>query len=131
GRGVPTRDPAPARRTGSGPRPPRGVLIAGGGRASPADRGGLTYGDVLMEFDGKRVDSPQDLQKIVAATAPGKGVPIRVWRDKGERMFEIKLGETPEETAQAIDPGSKGQSLLGLDTRPLTPPLHSPPHPPR
>src|SRR5262247_1156711 len=119
--GVSIQELPPELAKGFGLKEPRGVLIADVVKDSPADRAGLTSGDVLMEFDGKRVDSPQDLQKIVAATAPGKGVPVRVWRDKGDRTFEIKLGETPEETAQVVEPGSKGKSLLGLDTRPITP----------
>src|SRR5215471_16856270 len=105
---------------GFGLKEPRGVLIADVVKDSPADKAGITSGDVLVEFDGRRVDTPQDLQKIVAATAPGKGVPVKVWRDKGERTLEIKLGETPEETAQ-LEQAPKGKSLLGLDTRPITP----------
>jgi serine protease Do len=119
--GVSIQELTPELAKGFGLKEPRGVLIADVVKDSPADRAGLTSGDVLVEFDGKRVDTPQDLQKIVAATAPGKGVPVRVWRDKGERTFEIKLTETPEEIAQAVEPGSKGKSLLGLDTRPITP----------
>jgi serine protease Do len=119
--GVSIQELTPELAKGFGLKEPRGVLIADVVKDSPADRAGLTSGDVLTEFDGKRVDTPQDLQKIVAATAPGKGVPVKVWRDKGEKSFEIRLGETPEETAQATEPGGKGKSLLGLDTRPITP----------
>jgi serine protease Do len=118
--GVSIQELTPELAKGFGLKEPRGVLIADVVKDSPADRAGLTSGDVLVEFDGKRVDTPQDLQKIVAATAPGKGVPVKVWRDKGEKTLEIKLGETPEETAQ-LEPGSKGKSLLGLETRPITP----------
>jgi len=103
-----------------GLKEPKGVLVADVVKDSPADRAGLTSGDILTEFDGKKVDAPQDLQKIVAVTTPGKGVPIKVWRDKGEKSLEIKIGETPEETAQATEPGGKSKSLLGLDARPLT-----------
>ena len=104
-----------------GLKEPKGVLVADVVKDSPADKAGLTSGDILTEFDGKKVDAPQDLQKIVAVTTPGKGVPVKVWRDKGEKSLEIKIGETPEETAQATEPGGKGKSLLGLDARPLTP----------
>jgi len=69
---------------------------------------------------GKKVDAPQDLQKIVAVTAPGKGVPIKVWREKGEKTLEIKVGETPEDTAQ-LEPSAKSKTLLGLETRAITP----------
>src|SRR5216110_3295253 len=103
-----------------GLKEPKGVLVADVVKDSPADKAGLTSGDILTEFDGKKVDAPQDLQKIVAVTTPGKGVPVKVWRDKGEKSLEIKIGETPEETAQATEPGGKGKSLLGLDARPLT-----------
>ena len=66
------------------------------------------------------LEAPQDLQKIVAVTAPGKGVPVKLWREKGEKTLEIKIGETPEETAQ-LEPSGKSKSLLGLETRPITP----------
>jgi serine protease Do len=118
--GVSIQELTPELAKGFGLKEPRGVLIADVVKDSPADRAGLTSGDVLVEFDGKRVDTPQDLQKVVAATAPGKGVPVKVWREKGEKTLEIKLGETPEETAQ-LEPGGKGKSLLGLETRPITP----------
>ena len=99
----------------------KGVLVADVIKDSPADKAGLTSGDILTEFDGKKVDAPQDLQKIVAVTTPGKGVPVKVWRDKSEKSLEIKIGETPDESAQAAEQGGKGKSLLGLDARPLTP----------
>src|SRR6266704_2619264 len=75
-----------------GLKEPKGVLIADVVKDSPADKAGLASGDVLLEFDGKKVDVPQDLQKIVAVTAPGKGVPVKVWRDKGEKTLDIKIG---------------------------------------
>ena len=103
-----------------GLKEPRGVLIADVVKDSPADKAGLASGDVLMEFGGKKVDAPQDLQKAVAGTAPGKGVPMKVWRDKGEKTLEIKVGETPEDSAQ-LEPSGKSKSLLGLETRPITP----------
>src|SRR5262245_11264362 len=89
-----------------GLKEPKGVLISDVVKDSPADKAGLASGDVLLEFDGKKVDVPQDLQKIVAVTAPGKGVPVKVWRDKGEKTLDIKIGETPEETAQ-LEPSGK------------------------
>ena len=103
-----------------GLKEPTGVLIADVVKESPADKAGLASGDVLMEFGGKKVDAPQDLQKAVAGTAPGKGVPMKVWRDKGEKTLEIKVGETPEDSAQ-LEPSGKSKSLLGLETRPITP----------
>jgi S1-C subfamily serine protease len=57
---------------------------------------------------------------VVAVTQPGKGVPVKVWRDKGEKTIEIKIGDAPEDTV-ALKSSNKGKSLLGLDVRPITP----------
>ena len=105
-----------------GLKEPNGVLISDVMQQSPAATAGITSGDVIIEFDKKKVDSPQELQKAVAATTPGRAVPLKVWRDKGEKTLEIKICETPDETV-ALKPTNKGKSLLGLDVRPITPEL--------
>jgi len=107
---------------GFGLKEPNGVLISDVVQDSPAAQAGVASGDIIIEFDRKKVDSPQELQKVVAATAPGRAVPLKVWRDKGEKMLEIKIGETPDESV-ALKPAGKGKGLLGMDVRPLTPEL--------
>ena len=66
------------------------------------------------------MDTPQDLQKVVATATPGKGVPVKVWRDKGEKTLEIQIGDTPEDNV-ALKSTNKGKSMLGLAVQPLTP----------
>ena len=105
-----------------GLKEPNGVLISDVVSDSPAAQAGVASGDIIIEFDRKKVDSPQELQKVVAATAPGRAVPLKVWRDKGEKMLEIKIGETPDESV-AAKPATKGKGLLGMDVRPITPEL--------
>jgi serine protease Do len=107
---------------GFGLKDANGVLISDVVQDSPAAQAGIASGDIIIEFDRKKVDSPQELQKVVAATTPGRAVPLKVWRDKGEKMLEIKIGETPDETV-ALKSTSKGKGLLGLDVRPITPEL--------
>ena len=105
-----------------GLKEPSGVLISDVMQQSPAATAGIASGDVIIEFDRKKVDSPQELQKAVAAAAPGRAVPLKVWRDKSEKTLEIKIGETPDESV-ALKSTNKGKTLLGLDVRPLTPEL--------
>jgi serine protease Do len=105
-----------------GLKEPNGVLISDVMQQSPAASAGIASGDVIIEFDRKKVDTPQELQKVVAATTPGRAVPLKVWRDKGEKALEIKIGETPDETV-ALKSTNKGKSLLGLEVRPITPEL--------
>ncbi len=118
--GVSIQPLTPELAKGFGLKEPKGVLISDVVQDSPADKAGIAAGDIITEFDKKKVETPQDLQKVVALTTPGKGVPIRVWRDKSEKTLEIKIGETPDDNV-ALKSTNKSKTLLGLDVRPITP----------
>ena len=105
-----------------GLKEPKGVLISDVVQDSPAEKAGIQSGDIITDFAGKRVETPQDLQKVVAATEPGKAVPVAVWRDKNAKALEIRIGETPDDGV-ALKSGNRGKSMLGLDVRPITPEL--------
>lgn len=59
---------------------------------SPAERGGLKAGDVIVEFDGERVRSARQFARLVQEAADGRAVPVVVVR-AGQRMT---LQVTPE-----------------------------------
>ena len=103
-----------------GAKDTNGVLIADVIQDSPAQQAGLKAGDILLEFDGKKVESPPDLQRAVGLTSPGKVAQVKVWHEKSERQVQVKIGEFPEETV-AQRSSTRGKGLLGLDVRPLTP----------
>ena len=88
--GVSIQPLTPDLAKGFGLKEPRGVLISDVVQDSPAEKAGIVAGDIVTEFDKKKVDSPQDLQKVVALASPGTGVPITVWRDRSEKMLEIR-----------------------------------------
>jgi len=120
--GVSIQPLTPDLAKGFGLKEPSGVLISDVVQDSPAAAAGIVSGDIIVEFDKKKIESPQELQKVVAATQPGRAVPLKVWRDKSEKMLEIKIGETPDENV-ALKSTNKGKSLLGLEVRPITPEL--------
>jgi serine protease Do len=105
-----------------GLKEPKGVLVADVVQDSPAEKAGLAAGDIITEFAGKKVETPQDLQRIVSGTPPGRGVPIQVWREKGHKTVEIKIAETPDDSV-ALKSNNRGRTLLGLEVRPVTPEL--------
>tara|TARA_B100001741_G_scaffold270518_1_gene238101 strand:- start:107 stop:1522 length:1416 start_codon:yes stop_codon:yes gene_type:complete len=90
---------------------PRGALIASVGEKSPADKAGLKAGDIILEFDGKKIDTMRELPKAVANTAVGKSVVLKIWRDKVLISKRLILGrlESSEEfkTKKAEIPQSK------------------------
>ena len=83
---------------------------------SPAAKGGVKRGDVIVMFDGQQVKDMEDLPKIVAATRPNSVVDVEVIRD-GSRMtlsVSIELLEDSQETVVAkADP-------LGLQVQDIT-----------
>ncbi len=99
----------------------KGVLISDVVPDSPAAKAGFQPGDVLLEFNGKKMEGPADLQRAVGLTSPGTAARVKVWRDKGEKTLEVKIGEASEEREARGPGGRTPRSRLGLDVRPLTP----------
>ena len=104
-----------------GAKDTKGVLISDIVPDSPASKSGLKSGDVLLEFNGKKMEAPGDLQRAVGLSSPNQDAKVKVLRDQSEKTLEIKIGEAPEERAEAKGNGTRGRSLLGLDVRPVTP----------
>jgi serine protease Do len=103
-----------------GAKDDKGVLISDVVPDSPAARGGFQPGDILVEFEGKRMEGPADLQRAVGLKSPGATAKVRVLRDRGEKTLEVRIGEAPDEREASPRQG-RGRSLLGLDVRPITP----------
>ena len=71
---------------------PRGALVASVASGSPSDKGVIKDGDVILEFDGKKIDEMKELPKIVAETEVGKKVNVKIWRNKKILNKSILLG---------------------------------------
>jgi serine protease Do len=104
-----------------------GVLVAGVSSDSPAAKVGFKAGDVIVEFAGKPVGSPQDLQGLVEQSPIGQPQIVVVVRD-GKRM-ELKISpiEAVGDAIAGRDSGTHGASLakVGIEVQNLTPDLAS------
>ena len=78
---------------------PRGALVASVAENSPSKKGGIKAGDIILEFDGQKIQEMKQLPSIVAKTKVGKKVKVKIWRDKKEIIKTITLGrlETSED----------------------------------
>ena len=78
---------------------PEGALVASVGQNSPADKAGIKAGDIILEFDGKKIDTMRTLPKVVANTKVGKSVQLKIWRNKKSISKRLILGrlESSEE----------------------------------
>jgi serine protease Do len=94
---------------------------------SPAAQAGLRSGDVIVEFDGKRVTSPKQLTEIVADTPVGKSSVVKFVRDGKVETATISLGERPpkqgeDDQADQGEPEEQG-GKLGASVSNVTPEL--------
>jgi serine protease Do len=71
---------------------------------SPAASAGLRSGDVIVEFDGKRVTSPKQLTEMVADTPVGKPTQLKYVRDGRAETATVKLGERPSKPGENEQP---------------------------
>lgn len=103
----------------------KGALVSEVLSGSPADEAGVKSGDVIVTFDGKEVQDQTDLRNIVAQTAVGKDVKVKVVRDGKPKTIKVKIGEQPKDVA-SIGQESSGvqgegdnKALVGVEVRNL------------
>ena len=78
--------------TVAGLNEPNGAFIGGVSEGSPAEKGGMKTGDIVLEFDGQKIKTMRNLPKVVANTKPNKRVSVKVWRDKKLITLRLTLG---------------------------------------
>jgi serine protease Do len=84
-----------------------GALVAGVTSGGPADRAHLQNGDVIVAFDGKKIEAMHNLPRIVAQTAVGRDVPVKIWRQGHEILLDAVVTEMPEDSAPAVKLAAK------------------------
>jgi serine protease Do len=87
---------------------------------SPADKAGLKFEDVIIEFQGKAVEDSRDLMNRVAILAPGTKVELVVLRDGKKETITVELGERPNTEEMTTDQTPATIYDLGLEVRDLT-----------
>lgn len=69
------------------------VAVTGG---SPAAAAGVLVGDAMLTFDGKPVESPEDLLDLLAGDRVGRAVPVRILRGRNSVDLSVTVGERPQ-----------------------------------
>jgi serine protease Do len=72
-----------------------GALVGDVTPKSPADKAGLKSGDLLVEFNGKKVTDSRHLKLEVARTQPGETVPVKILRDGTAKTIEVTVKALP------------------------------------
>jgi serine protease Do len=93
-----------------------GALVSGVSSDTPAGQAGIKEGDVITEFNGKKVEDSRSLRLMVSQTAPDTKAALKVIRDGKPKNFTVTLGELPKDQASlgAEKPGA-ARDLDALD----------------
>ncbi|MFZ9150365.1 MAG: Do family serine endopeptidase [Burkholderiales bacterium] len=73
----------------------RGTLITEVFRGTPADRGGVKAGDVLVAVDGKSVTDSASMLNLIAALKPGSETTLRLMREAKAVELRVTVGKRP------------------------------------
>ncbi len=99
-----------------------GALVSSVIEGSPADKAGVKAGDVIVEFNGRKVTKATDLPGLVADIPVGRDVPIVVARDGAETRLNARVARLDDETPTKVA-ATEGKGQLGLSVQPVTPPM--------
>ena len=95
-----------------------GVLIGDVQDNSPAKESGIKRGDIVIGYDNKKIEDLNQLRNMVAQTAVGENVELKVLRDGKEKVLTVKIGEQPADMfAGGLSPVGGD---LGLTVQALT-----------
>ena len=76
---------------------PAGVLVGGVGPKTPAEQAGLQAEDIILAIDGRKIETREQLQEVVASTAPDTVVEMTIWRKGARQQLKVKIGLQPKD----------------------------------
>ena len=98
-----------------------GALVSGVEKDSPADKAGLKRGDLITGIDTKEVDDSTGLRNMIASTAPGTKIDVKIIRDGKMQTETVVLGEYKEHAV--VKKTEYDNALKGISVQDLTPGL--------
>lgn len=102
-----------------------GVLVSAVEPDSPAAKAGLQAGDVIVQFNGTKIDKVSDLPRLVGNTKPGSKVSLTIFRRGKQQQLSITVADVPADESQVAQaPEASGATAnaktLGLRVTDLT-----------
>ncbi len=103
-----------------------GALVGDVTANGPADKAGIKRGDIIISFNGKKIENSAQLRQVVAQAEPSSTARIVLLRDGREMPVSMVLGERPRDFSGRNDqpedaPEEKTGEKLGLTIQTLTP----------
>jgi S1-C subfamily serine protease len=88
-----------------GLKPTTGVLILSVLPGSPASKAGLAQGDVIVDIDGKAINTAENLQSVVQADKPGQSISVTYYSGTSKKTTSVTLGTQAQALQQQQQSG--------------------------
>lgn len=95
-----------------------GVLVSEVTKGSPAEKGGLKQGDVILEYNSKKVDNIATFRNAVSLMKPGSNLPLTILRNGKKINFPVTIGVNPDDRKLSA---LRNGNALGIEVSPLNP----------
>ncbi|NQT21168.1 MAG: trypsin-like peptidase domain-containing protein [Planctomycetes bacterium] len=90
-----------------------GVVVTAITPGGPAERGGLSRGDIILQVDNSKIANANKLRNLIAATRPGSTVKMAVVRGRRTMALLVTVGQGPF-AKDEFRPPSKKERWTGL-----------------
>lgn len=106
-----------------------GVFVDNVTKDLAAEKAGVKAGDIITEFEGHKVEDPNQFRNLVSQSSPGSTVKFKVWREGTERQLSAQLVEADSlkgltgktENNEGSDSNTGGDALSGVRVENITP----------
>ena len=98
----------------------KGALVADVVDEGPAEKAGVETGDVILEFNGVKVNSVDHLRNTVSASKPNRRYDLLIIRDGKKKTLKVRLEEMPgDEVLLASSSRPRDTNALGIEVSEL------------
>lgn len=99
----------------------QGALVASVTPQGPAEKADIRPGDVIIEFNGQKLDAMRQLPRIVAETKIGEKVPVKIIRDGKDVTTSVIVGELEKAETEGLietaDNQKDGKPVKGTEMK--------------
>ena len=97
-----------------------GALITDVVEGSPAEKGGIQEGDVIVAFNDEPIADPANLKNVVSLSSPNSSNRVKVIRDGSPKTVKVVLEELPDNPQQFATSERVKSNEFGLQLKKIT-----------
>lgn len=129
--GVDSQDIDSGLARGFGAPNAQGALVTLVAPGSPAAKGGVLSGDVIVAINGKEISGEDSLRVVVSELPPGSKASVKVYRNGAPKTLVVLLAERSDDGSESAKPSDnhvappKADALDGVEVQDLDPELRT------